>query len=54
MYEMVDEFTQGWIDADEQIQRKLKGERITGLDYSQGNTKWDNGWNARLEMGDKL
>jgi hypothetical protein len=35
----MDEYTQGWIDADEAIQHKLSGYR----DYSQGNTDWDKG-----------
>jgi hypothetical protein len=53
-YEQLDNYTKGWADADEQIRRKLNGERVTGLDYSQGDSDWDKGWNARLDLENKV
>jgi hypothetical protein len=46
--EVEDEYTRGWRDAHEAItQRKV-------VDYSQGDTDWDRGWNHRLEQEDKV
>lgn len=45
----MDDFTRGYMDADEAIRYKLPGYR----DYSQGNTEWDKGWNKRIEESKK-
>jgi hypothetical protein len=42
---MMDNYTIGWLDADEAIQHNLPGCK----DYSQGDTDWDKGWNNRIE-----
>lgn len=39
-----DNFTAGWVDANEAIKHHLPGYR----DFSQGDTAWDRGWNARM------
>ena len=41
----MDEYALGWLAADEAIRLNLLGQ-----DYSQGDTKWDRGWNARLDQ----
>ena len=43
---MSDDYTQGWMDADEAIRYNLPGCN----DYSQGLTDWDKGWNARMDI----
>lgn len=41
-----DDFTRGYLEANEAIENKLPGYQ----DYSQGESEWDKGWNARLEI----
>jgi len=43
------DYVRGWMEADEAIQHKLPGYR----DFSQGDTDWDRGWNARIEQESK-
>lgn len=40
----MDEYAQGWIAADD----ALRDGDCYGLDYSQGTSEWDRGWNDRL------
>jgi hypothetical protein len=42
----MDDYTAGWLAADEAIQFKLPGHK----DFSQGDSEWDRGWNARIWM----
>lgn len=37
---------EGWKAAEEAIIHRLPGHK----DYSQGDTPWDDGWNARIEQ----